>query len=49
MDSSQVEGTDFISDVCQLVRHFFYDMKFKMAAKNMAFRQQRQNYCTTVV
>ena len=37
MDSSQFEGADFKSDVCQIVNveRFFYGMKCKMADKKI--------------
>jgi len=37
MDSSQFEGADFTSDVCQIVNveHFFYGVKSKMANKKI--------------
>jgi len=43
MDLGQFEGSDFISDVCQLasLEHFFYGMKSKMAAKDMIFLAEK--------
>jgi len=37
MDSSQFEGDDYKSDVCQIVsvERFFYGMKSKMADKKI--------------